>query len=127
MAATSQPSAGGVWKRTDRNGREYFYFQVEVNGLKYSYRAFLNNNKTSDKQPDYRLFPVDDGIPIKKWEPKPKAEIKPEERKVTAPPAPAYEQAPEGDWKDAYDKDTEDDNDGLPAPEKADEDPDLPF
>jgi uncharacterized protein (DUF736 family) len=108
VATNQQPSAGGVWKRIDRNGNEYFYFQVEIKGFKYTFRAFPNKSKQKDTHPDYRLFAVDEPVEVKKWEPKPRVGEK--ERKVTPPPdeeangrpygeaGPSGEDGPDPEW-----------------------------
>ena len=42
-----------MWRKYDKNGREYYSVQVEIQGVKHSFSAF-QNNKSNDKQPDFK-------------------------------------------------------------------------
>ena len=46
-----------LWRKSDRNGKEYYYAMVEIDGKKYSFSAFQNKYKSNDpgdKKPDFK-------------------------------------------------------------------------
>ena len=46
--------AGGLWIKTDKNGKQYLSGSIEVNGDKVYFAAFPNDGKEGN-QPDYKI------------------------------------------------------------------------
>ncbi|MFH1742831.1 MAG: hypothetical protein ABIH23_27830 [bacterium] len=85
-----QNSVGGMWVRKDRNKRDYYYIQVEMGTLRYSFHAFQNKFKDKDTHPDFKVFALDGGegkeIERRYRPPEASGEGKFEDKYKTAPP-----------------------------------------
>jgi uncharacterized protein (DUF736 family) len=55
MQKEKKQSMGALWKRSGQYG-EYLSGQIEIAGVKHNFKAYVNNYKKEEKQPDYRLF-----------------------------------------------------------------------
>ena len=53
--ADFKPSQGALWQKQDKNGNPYFSGQIEIDGVKYGFKAF-GNKKAKDTHPDYKIF-----------------------------------------------------------------------
>ena len=109
MAEYSVPT-GGMWERKDRNGRTYFFIEVEIDGMKHRYHAFVNTKRGNDKHPHFRLFSLGDPVQA--------------ERSYTPRP-----RVTEENYAVKYDPEREDDLDQVDAtdPTPDEDDDDRPF
>jgi len=56
-------NAGGLWRKTDKNGREYFSGKFEINNQVHRVVLMFNDRKKNDKEPDLRVsLIVDDNM-----------------------------------------------------------------
>jgi hypothetical protein len=55
MQKEKRKSNGGLWKKTNQYG-EYFSGQLEIEGVKYNFVAYVNRYKDNDRKPDYQLY-----------------------------------------------------------------------
>ena len=53
-----QKDIGGVWIRQTSKGDDMLSIQVEINGTKQNFVAFVNGYKTKSNQPDYKIYPA---------------------------------------------------------------------
>ncbi len=55
---------GALWKKTDKNGKEYLAGQIDFGALGVSaIMIFENTYKEKENQPDYTLHIVNDIVP----------------------------------------------------------------
>jgi uncharacterized protein (DUF736 family) len=49
-------NVGALWTKQDKQGREYYSGNVEINGVKLPITVWANDRKAPDsKQPDYNI------------------------------------------------------------------------
>jgi uncharacterized protein (DUF736 family) len=66
--AERQTSCGAIWRKQDRNGKDYFFIVITIGDKKMSFNAFENTYKKEEKHPDYRIFvPNITGSQYKPW------------------------------------------------------------
>ena len=53
--ADFKPSQGALWQKLDKNGNPYFSGQIEIDGVKYGFKAF-SNKKAKDTHPDMKIY-----------------------------------------------------------------------
>ena len=46
----------GLWKKTSKQGNNYYGGTITLGNDKYSIRVFKNTSKSEDKQPDLKMF-----------------------------------------------------------------------
>lgn len=54
--ADRQENCGAMWKKQDRNGKDYFFIVITVGDQKMNFNAFENSYKREQKHPDYKIF-----------------------------------------------------------------------
>lgn len=52
----SKKDSGAMWLRKTKTGDDYLSGSIEIKGEKIQFVAFLNGQKKSENQPDYRIF-----------------------------------------------------------------------
>ncbi len=54
----SPDEVGCCWKKLNSNGLEYLSLKIEINGIEYNLKGFLNSGKAheSDSRPDFILY-----------------------------------------------------------------------
>lgn len=50
----AEKPCGGIWKKTAKNNKEYLSINIEIDGKKVYFNAFLNEKKEG-QQPDYHV------------------------------------------------------------------------
>lgn len=48
-------SNGALWQKSDKNGNPYFSGQIEIDGVKYGFKAF-SNKKEKEVHPDFKIY-----------------------------------------------------------------------
>jgi hypothetical protein len=57
----NKPDECVMWRRYDRNGKEYYSVSITINGEKYGFQCF-QNAKSKDTQPDFKSAPKRDVV-----------------------------------------------------------------
>jgi hypothetical protein len=55
---SSFKDSAGLWRKYDKNGKEYYYLSVSIGDKKYQFNCFQNKFKNEgDKTPDFKSAP----------------------------------------------------------------------